>query len=303
MTIRLEYGIPAEQSGLAVRFGIAKGFFADAGIDLAMRTIYGGPELAAALSSGEINIGELGSPPSVTAIHRGAQLKIIASAVERGLGFFLLVDPLIKSWADLKGTTAGGLSRGSCGYWYLHQILAQHELELEKDVAFSELGPDYDRQVELLRSRKINLILSTEPYCAQAESLGIANLWGGVADLSKLPRIQWMVVAANENFLSKQPDDIRALLRAARQASRYALHHLEEYIEFSAAHFGIEQDMVERAFHRELPYHHFGGELDLPGLQRAIDLQYRLGAISRVLSLDEVADLQFQSSLSPEAEP
>ena len=303
MTIRLEYGIPAEQSGLAVRFGIAKGFFANAGIHLAMRTIYGGPELAAALNNGEIKIGELGSPPGITAIGRGGRLKIVASSVERGLGFFLIVDPLIKSWADLKGTTAGGLSRGSCGYWYLQQILAQHGIELEKDVAFSELGADYDRQVELLRSRKINLILSTEPYCAQAEKLGVANLWGGVGDLGELPRIQWMVVVVNENFLSEQPDHVRAFLRAAQQASYYVIGHLEEYIDFSATHFGIERDIIERAFRRELPYHHFGGELDLPGLQRAIDLQYRLGAISRVLSLNEVADLRFQLSLAPEAAP
>jgi alkylation response protein AidB-like acyl-CoA dehydrogenase/ABC-type nitrate/sulfonate/bicarbonate transport system substrate-binding protein len=303
MTIRLEYGIPSEQSGLAVRFGIAKGFFANAGIDLAMRTVYGGPELAAALGSGEIKIGELGSPPGITAIGRGTRLKIVASSVERGLGFFLLVDPLIKSWADLKGTTAGGLSRGSCGYWYLQQILAQHGIELEKEVAFSELGADYDRQVEMLRSRKINLILSTEPYCTLAENLGIAKLWGSVGDLGELPKIQWMVVVANESFLSEQPDDVRALLRAARQASAYAIGHLEEYIDFSAAHFGIERDVVRRAFHRELPYHHFGGELDLPGLQRAIDLQYRLGAISRVLPLNEVADTRILSSLALEAEP
>ncbi len=303
MTIRLEYGIPTEQSGLAVRFGIAKRFFADLGIDLAMRTIHGGPELAAALDSGEIKIGELGSPPGITAIGQGKHLKIVASAVERGLGFFLLVDPRITSWADIKGMTAGGLSRGSCGYWYLQQVLAEHGMALEKDVAFSELGADYDRQIELLRSNKINLILSTEPYCAQAEALGIGKLWGGVTDLADLPRIQWMVVVANGSFVDEQSNQVRAILRVARQASRYAVAHLEEWIDFYAAHFGIDREIAEQAIHRELPYHHFSGELDLPGLQRAIELQYRLGAIPKVLPMSEVADLRFQSALALEAAP
>ena len=50
-------------------------FFADANIELAVRTIYGGPELADALDLGELDMGELGSPPAVTAIAAGKRFQ------------------------------------------------------------------------------------------------------------------------------------------------------------------------------------------------------------------------------------
>ena len=294
MASRLEYGIPTDQSGLAVRFGIANGFFADAGIDLSMRTIYGGPELAEAIGSGEVPIGELGSPPGITAIGQGRRIRIVASAVERGFSFFLLVRRGIAQWSELEGATAGGLSRGSCGYWYLQQILSRHGLELGRNVAFRELGADYHRQIELLESGDIDLILSTEPYVTLAEQSGAARSLGNVGELGDLPPIQWMVVVANGDLLRDSPVLVRDILAAARRASRHAVAHLDEWIDFTAAHFGIDRATAAQTVHRDLAHHHFDGELDLPGLSRAVELQHRLGAIPRVLSLSEIADLRFQ---------
>jgi ABC-type nitrate/sulfonate/bicarbonate transport system substrate-binding protein len=294
MSRRIEYGVPSDQSGMAVRFGVAKGFFAGEGLDLSVRTIFGGPELAAAIDSGEVKIGEVGSPPGITAIGEGKRLKIVGSSIERGLGFFLLTAPLFETWVDLRGARAGGLSRGSCGYWYLRQILAQRGLILDQEVSFRELGADYHNQIELLRSGEINVMLSTEPYCSLGQSLGVAKFWGGVGELTKVPTIQWMVVVAQEDFLRQEPQIVQAVLRASRRSSRYAVRHLDQWIDFSAQHFGITREIAERAVRRELPHHHFDGELDLPGLGRAIELQHELGAIPRVLSLDEVADLRFQ---------
>jgi len=42
-----------------VRYGVARGIFARAGLDLSVRTIFGGPELAAAYDRGDLWIGDI----------------------------------------------------------------------------------------------------------------------------------------------------------------------------------------------------------------------------------------------------
>ena len=48
MRTAVEYGVPTDKCALQLRLGIEKGFFADEGIDLAIRVVFGGPEIAAA---------------------------------------------------------------------------------------------------------------------------------------------------------------------------------------------------------------------------------------------------------------
>src|SRR5688572_33139583 len=83
MTIALEYGIPTDKESPLLRLGIERGFFRDEGFDLTLKTIFGGPEIARAYDSGTLKIGEIGSPPAITAIARGARLRIVASNAKR----------------------------------------------------------------------------------------------------------------------------------------------------------------------------------------------------------------------------
>ena len=76
---KLAYGTATNKSAPNVRFGIEKGFFREEGIDLDIHLVYGGPQLARAFEAGEVEIGEFGAPPTLTAIGRGAGLRIIGS--------------------------------------------------------------------------------------------------------------------------------------------------------------------------------------------------------------------------------
>ena len=84
----LVYGVPTDRCGLQLRLGIEKGFFRDEGIDLALRVVFGGPEIAAELDAGRIPVGELGTPPGLTAMANGARFKIVGSGVRRGAVLF-----------------------------------------------------------------------------------------------------------------------------------------------------------------------------------------------------------------------
>src|SRR3990172_5814618 len=103
---RLDYGIPQDKTGLQLRLGVDKGFFRDEGIDLNIRVIFGGPEIAAAYDSGELKFGEFGTPPATTALSRGARFRIIGGGVRRRALSSLVGRPEIQYWADLRGKTA-----------------------------------------------------------------------------------------------------------------------------------------------------------------------------------------------------
>src|SRR5271163_1545472 len=134
MATAIEYGVPTDKCGLQLRLGIEKGFFRAEGLDLAVRVVFGGPEIAAAYDSGRLKIGELGTPPGLTAIGKGARFKIVGSSVRRGAVQYFVARPDLASWPDLKGRRVGVLTRGSCSYWFMREVLAHHGLKPDDDV-------------------------------------------------------------------------------------------------------------------------------------------------------------------------
>ncbi len=285
MVTRVEYGVPTDRSGINVRFGIEHGFFAEEGLDVKVRVIFGGPEISAAYDFGELKIGELGTPPGITAIGNGQRFKIIGSGMPRGIGLFFLVRRDLNDWNDLRGQTLGSLSIGSCSYWYLIEMLSQHNLDPDRDVRIRGLNRDYPRQFDLFRSGEIAALLSPEPNGTIAEAQGLVKVWGNVLDLATVPDMQWSIQVANEAFLAREPEVVRAFLRAAQRSSRYLAEHTSEWIDFNARLFNLDRDVVERSIERERPTLHFDGQLDMPGLDRAIALQYQLGAIKEGLPI------------------
>lgn len=285
MTIRLEYGVPTDRSGVDVRFGIENGYFAEDGMDVSVRVIFGGPEIAAAYDSGELKIGELGTPPGITAIGRGLRFKIIGSGMCRGVGLFFLVNSKLKNWFDLKGKTLGSLSIGSCSYWYLKEMLFQHGVDPDSDVVVRGLGPDYPRQLELFESGKISALLSPEPNGTIGEARGLVSVWGDVLSLADVPQLQWSIQVANNDFLRDHADIVRRFLKATQRAARYLHDHVEEAIAFNQRLFNLPHDLAVKSVMRERPTLHFDGQLDHSGLKRAIELQHRLGAITEVKPL------------------
>ena len=60
---KIMYGAPTDKSADTVRLGVKMGFFEQEDLDLSVEVVFGGPQIAAAYASGELQIGEIGSPP------------------------------------------------------------------------------------------------------------------------------------------------------------------------------------------------------------------------------------------------
>ena len=291
--IALDYGLPTDKEGIQLRLGVGRGFFRDEGIDLNIKVIFGGPEIAAAYDSGELKVGELGTPPAITALAKGARFKIIGSGVRRSVLMYLVAAPEIVVWADLRGKTAAALTIGSCSYWYMRLVLQSHGLNPDRDVNVIGLGPRYPRVIELFETGELQAAVITEPNVAIGESRGLFRIKQALTDAEYCPTMQWVVVAANNRAIENDPALLRAVLRAARRSYHYCADHPDEWIAFAADHFGTDRATMKRSIEREFSGLHFDCEPDMPGLQQAIELQQRLGAVKTPMRAVDIADLRF----------
>lgn len=289
----LTYGMPTDKCGITVRLGVAKGFFRDEGIDLSMRVIYGGPELAAAYSSGEIPFGEMGSPPCVAAIGRGANFSIVGGGVRRKAHMYVGVRRDIGGWEELKGKRIGLLSRGSCPEWFLRTMLIARGFDPDRDVQFVGLHEDYSRVVDVIEEGRIDAALAVEPAMSIGEEREVLRVLAAVHRDEAVPPIQWIVRVANREFSASNHSLIEAALRACVHSAKYAAGHVDEWIDFAAKHYGISWATAKKAIKRDLPDLHFSGEVDFTGLQKVLDLQLRLGALDRPLALGGVLNGRF----------
>jgi NitT/TauT family transport system substrate-binding protein len=289
----IAYGTPTHISALPVRYGVARGIFADAGLDLRVQTVFGGPELSAAYDRGDLWIGEIGSPPGVTAIARGARFRIVASAEKRPALMYVSLHESIQTWEHLRGRRLAALTIGSCGYWFLREILTHHGLDPDRDVTIVGLGDRYPDALELIASREIDGALLVEPYVSLGEHRGIVRNWGALANLEYLPHIQWTVQVARTEAIERDPHLVRRVLDAVAVATHAAHANPADYARFLATHLAIPDAVAERAVAREHDALELDGTLDLPGLGNLIALQTKLGAFPPGLTIDKVVDRRF----------
>jgi len=290
---QLDYGVPQDKAGLQLRLGIEKGFFRDEGIDLNVRVIFGGPEIAAAYDTGELMFGEFGTPPATTALSKGARFRIIGSGARRRALQSLVARPEIREWSDLRGTRAATLSTGSCSHWFMRLVLSDHGIDPDRDLTMVGLGTRYPQVLELFERNEIQAAVISEPSIAIGESRGLLHVMETLTDQKYCPGMQWSVVVANTRAIETEPELLRAGLRASRRSYHYCARHPEEWTDYAASYCGTDRATMARALAADAQGLELDCTPDIEGLQQAIDLQRRLGAIKESMRALDIVDLRF----------
>jgi len=293
MHTAIEYGVPTDRCGLQLRLGVERGFFRDEGVDLTLRIVFGGPEIAAELDAGRLLIGELGTPPGLTALAKGARFKIVGSGVRRGAVQYFVAHPRFADWPDLVGSRLGVLSRGSCSDWYMREVLKHNAIDPETDVTIHGLGARYPEILKLLADADLDGAIMSEPHVTIGDEAGLFKVWLGMNRLDFVPRMQWTIAVANDRVLADEPDLVAAVLRGCARSYRYAADHRDEWADFGAHYYRISRETMMKSIDREFSDLQFDCAIDFEGLNAALALQRRLGAITAPLSLTDVVDARF----------
>lgn len=295
---KVVYGMPTDRSAPTVQYGIAKGYFKDEGIDLSARALHGGPAIAAALDSGALAFGHLGTPPALVARAGGARFRAVGSGIKRKLHLYLGIRIGIEKFEGLRGGRIGLLSMGSCDEWVGRRMLEIHGLRAGVDVQLVPLRDAYEKVVELIAEGQIDGALAIEPSMSAGEEQGVLKIWAAAYDEPYLPVFQWNVLAASDELIRKDPGLLRALLRAYVRSSHAMRDNAEEFIGFVAEEFRLSIAVTRRSVLRELSHYEFDCRIDLSGLQKAIDLQTSLHALERPVTIEECVDLEYLPELA-----
>lgn len=286
------YGMPTDKSAPTVEYGIACGFFAEEGIRLTTKPLYGGPAIAKALNEGHLHFGHLGTPPAIVAHGNGARFRLVASGVKKKPHLYLGVRPDLRSFHDLRGAKIGLLSLGSCDEWIARRMLSLNDLDPDRDVMFVPIGDEYDRISELFAQRRIDAALAIEPNVALGEAAGVLRIWAAAYEERYLPVFQWTVLAASDRLIREDPELLCALIRGYVRSSRAARDDADQFIQFVAERFALPVAVARASLGRELNHYDFDGRIDVAGLAKAIELQTTLRP-QRAVGPDDLTDLRF----------
>ncbi|PYI53377.1 ABC transporter substrate-binding protein [Paenibacillus flagellatus] len=273
-------------SGLAVQFGAEKGFFKEEGLDVEFITTQNAIE---GLTSKDVDVADVATTSAIIAAGKGAPIKIVSSLFRTKGPFYLIAGPEIKSVEDLKGKTVGAAAFGSGLDVYTQVILNKHGLG-KTDVTYVANGVN-EAAFASLTSGQVAATIIHEPFASLAEVTGKGHILAKGWDY--LPNFHTGVLASRNDFIDKNPELIKKLLRAYFKSQEYAKSHLDEYKAYFLTKVKIDPAAAEKAFAREEVLWENKPDVDLKALEETQQIQVKLGFQDRVYDAGKFVDLRF----------
>jgi NitT/TauT family transport system substrate-binding protein len=203
-------GSASERDG-AVYVAQDQGFFRKHGVDLSFVQVRNGPVAMSALTAGETHFhwGSV-SGANLGAIAEGADIVFVAGFINRLAGMFM-VNPKIKTPADLKGKSIGVNSLSGGGWIFSMLMLDYWGLVPERDkIQFRTLGEQAIMAQGVLNGTVDGSFLGYT-FGKMLESKGFRVL----ADTEKLPiPYQGSGLMSRRSFVNSSPAAVDGVLRA-----------------------------------------------------------------------------------------
>ncbi|MDQ1482215.1 MAG: sulfonate transport system substrate-binding protein [Actinomycetota bacterium] len=206
--------IVADKEGLfAKRLGATK---------LQVSTFSAGPAAIEALNSGAIDATYVGPGPATNAFinSQGQALTIVSGAATGGTS--LVVDPSIKSAADLKGKKVSSPSLGNTQDIALRYWLQKHGLktDLQGGGDVNVLPQENAQIVDAFKQKLIAGAWVPEPYATRLVQAG-GKVLVDERDLWPQKKFAITVLAVRTEYLKAHPDTVKALLSADLDATDF----------------------------------------------------------------------------------
>jgi ABC-type nitrate/sulfonate/bicarbonate transport system substrate-binding protein len=196
---------------------VEKGYFKDEGFDVAIVKA-GGGTATPALISGSLDFSTSGSA-AVSAIMRGAPLRVIFYPWGRIDYQIWATKPDIKTVEDLKGKQIGIISRGDTQEVAIRIVLARHGMD-PNGVGYTPLGFGGGRMAAISSGSLPAAVLAPVDVgrLKKAGKLGNAHLVFDTHDTVKMPLTGTAVSVA---MLERNPDRVKRFIRAVAKGLAY----------------------------------------------------------------------------------
>lgn len=231
-------------------YGQEKGYFKDAGIDLELIAVPGGPAVGAAIASGSADIGYSALTPMLIAREQGQPFKFFMSmeyeqSPDRLWGYMIATAKSgIKSMKDLAGKTiAVGVPGGLCE-------LATRDWMASAGVAYDAtkvLNNPFPQMPAMLDVGTAEAACIVEPFATAAlagKSNPIILGRGYLANVMQPYRIAGLF--ATESWIKSHPQDIAALMKAYTRAATELKSNAPLVKEIMLKEYRFPPELVEK---------------------------------------------------------
>jgi len=183
------------------------GLFKKYGLDADLSLIQGSPIASAALVSKSVDLVEMSGPAVVNAVAQNTD-EVMIAGFENVFIFTLMVEPSIKSIADLKGKTAAVTLVGAEDDAVLRKVLLDNKLEPDVDVHITA-ARDPAGQIAAFSSKQADAVMTAGANIANLKKAGAVPL----IDIGKL-RIPFQsagLVTTRAYLASHRPEALDAV--------------------------------------------------------------------------------------------
>ena len=287
------YGVSA--NGMPYAVALEKGFFKEEGANVTgiLTSAGGGTTLRNMLAS-NAPFAEVNPNVVMSAIQQGADLRIVADTVLTVAEFIWAVKPdsPIMSVKDLKGRKFGYTNPRSTSQALATLVLQSGGLKTA-DAELVKTG-GFGEGVAALDIGLIDIAPIPEPLWSKYH-----NKYRAIASAAEsLPPIANVIGVAHANPAGKEPF-IKAVIRARRKAVAFMASNPDESGDIIAKVYSLEPE-IARAVVRNLTASRTNGvaywgagEIHMDGLNRAIEVQKMVGAISGDVDIAKFVDTRY----------
>ena len=288
------YGVAA--NGMPFAVAMEKGFFKEEGADVTgILSSAGGGTTLRNMLAGDAPYAEVNPNAIIAAIRQGADIKIISGNVLTVAEFVWATKPdsPIKSVKDLKGKKIGYTNPRSTSQGLTTLILQAGGLKTE-DAELVKTG-GFGEGVAALDAGLIDLAPIPEPLWSKFK-----DKYRPIARASELlPPIANVLGAASGAAAKEKGDFIKAVVRARRRAVEFMKQHPEEAGDIIAKVYNLEPVVARSAVKNLVESSTNGveywgtGQIHMDGLEKAVEVQKMIGALSGDVDLKSMIDTQF----------
>jgi ABC-type nitrate/sulfonate/bicarbonate transport system substrate-binding protein len=271
----------------------ALGFFKQEGLDVESTRFDVTPQAVTAVATGASEVASVTPDVAMLATIKGQGDVVIVSNEVRLPTWDLIVQPDIKTYADLKGKILGVSQLQSASTLNLRQLMHKHGLK-DSDYTILQVGGSGKRYAAI-QSKQIAGSLITEPVNFEAMDAGFRKL-GGVYDVSVVPSV---VFAVTRSWASANEKLLVGFLRAVYKAqdwlnnTKNKKEAVDLMVDLSKAH----RSSVERTYDKytsELKVYNRGA-ITADVIKRTLQDMVEIDAISKPIpDPNKVLDLSYR---------
>jgi NitT/TauT family transport system substrate-binding protein len=209
---------------------LENGYFEEEGLEIDLKTTWGGDKTMTALLSDGADVALVGSETTIYVYAQGAKDPVINFAqLTQTDGTFLVSREKIDnfSWDDLKGSTFLGMRKGGMPQMVGEFVLRKHGIDPHDDMNLIQ-NIEYANVPNAFASGTGDFVQLFEPVASMFEEQGIGHIVASFGEESG--HVPYTVFMAKQSYLKDNEEAMKKFTKAIYKAQKWVESHSAEEI-------------------------------------------------------------------------